>query len=128
LRANELVAYYQAADIALITPLRDGMNLIAKEYIASQLGDSSVLVLSEFAGAAQELTDALLVNPYDVDQIARRLKEAIEMPLEEKRARLQRMRGQVETFDLDCWSQRFLGRLVPGSALASAELKNGSPA
>src|SRR4029077_20305040 len=79
-RAEELIAYYQVSDIALVTPLRDGMNLIAKEYIASQVSDSAVLILSEFAGAAAELTEALQVNPYDTDQMAARISEAIEMP------------------------------------------------
>ena len=119
LRAEELVAYYQAADIAMVTPLRDGMNLIAKEYIASQVGDSSVLILSEFAGAAGELTDALLVNPYDIDQIATRLTEAIEMPHDEKRRRLHRMREQVETNNLERWSDSFLGTLLGGASLGA---------
>jgi len=119
LRAEELVAYYQAADIAMVTPLRDGMNLIAKEYIASQVGDSSVLILSEFAGAAGELTDALLVNPYNIDQIATRLTEAIEMPHDEKRRRLHRMREQVETNNLERWSDSFLGTLLGGASLGA---------
>src|SRR4029077_12271414 len=79
-RPEELIAYYQVADVALVTPLRDGMNLIAKEYIASQVSDIAVLILSEFAGAAGELTEALQVNPYDTDQMAARISEAIEMP------------------------------------------------
>src|SRR5260221_14081345 len=77
--AEDLVAYYQAGDVALLTPLRDGMNLVAKEYVASHPEDDGVLVLSEFAGAAQELSDALIVNPYDIDQIAARLKDALTM-------------------------------------------------
>jgi len=103
----------------MVTPLRDGMNLIAKEYIASQVGDSSVLILSEFAGAAGELTDALLVNPYNIDQIATRLTEAIEMPHDEKRRRLHRMREQVETNNLERWSDSFLGTLLGGASLGA---------
>jgi trehalose 6-phosphate synthase/phosphatase len=110
--AAELIAYYQAADVALLTPLRDGMNLVAKEFVASQLGDSAVLILSEFAGAAEELTEALLVNPYSIDQIAASLKEAVEMPVEEKRARLTRLREQIEHNNLDSWSGQFLGALL----------------
>jgi trehalose 6-phosphate synthase/phosphatase len=115
--AEELVAYYQAADIALLTPLRDGMNLVAKEFVASQLGDGAVLILSEFAGAAEELTQALLVNPYNIDQIADRLKEAVEMPSDERRARLTHMRQNVEHNNLDFWSDRFLSDLL-GKPLA----------
>jgi trehalose 6-phosphate synthase/phosphatase len=110
-RAEELIAYYQVSDIALVTPLRDGMNLIAKEYIASQVNDSAVLILSEFAGAAEELTDALPVNPYDTDEMAARIKQAIEMPVEEKQRRFRRMRSRVETDNLDAWSDKFLGTL-----------------
>jgi trehalose 6-phosphate synthase/phosphatase len=108
---EELVAYYQAADIALLTPLRDGMNLVAKEFVASQLGDDAVLILSEFAGAAQELSSALLVNPYSIDQIAARLKEAVEMPSDERQARLAQLRTQVEYNDLERWSGQFLSAL-----------------
>jgi trehalose 6-phosphate synthase/phosphatase len=116
--AEELVAHYQAADIALVTPLRDGMNLVAKEYIASQMNDDSMLILSEFAGAANELSDALIVNPYDIDQMAARIKEAIEMPLDERRERFRRLRDQVERRNLDEWSSDFLGTLSGVSSLA----------
>jgi trehalose-6-phosphate synthase len=88
------------------------MNLIAKEYIASQVSDSAVLILSEFAGAAAELTDALQVNPYDTDEMAARIRQAIEMPVEEKQKRFLRMRSQVETNNLDAWSDDFLGTLL----------------
>lgn len=109
---EELIAYYQAADIALLTPLRDGMNLVAKEYVASQLDDDAVLILSEFAGAADELDGALLVNPYSIDQIASRLKDAVEMPAHEKCDRLSRMRAQIERNNLDFWSGEFLSTLL----------------
>jgi trehalose 6-phosphate synthase/phosphatase len=108
----ELVAYYQAADIALLTPLRDGMNLVSKEYVASQLSDCSVLILSEFAGAAKELDAALLVNPFDIDQIADRLRQAAEMPIEERRERFARLRRSVERNNLDVWSEKFIGALL----------------
>jgi trehalose 6-phosphate synthase/phosphatase len=117
--AAELTAYYQAADIALLTPLRDGMNLVAKEYVAAQIGDSAVLILSEFAGAAEEFTDALLVNPYDIDQIASRLKQAIEMPAEEKRERLSRLRDRVWRNNLEFWSDDFLQTLLAQRPLAA---------
>ncbi|MGH7906590.1 MAG: alpha,alpha-trehalose-phosphate synthase (UDP-forming) [Candidatus Binataceae bacterium] len=118
--AEELVAYYQAADIALLTPLRDGMNLVAKEYVASHLNDDGVLILSEFAGAAEELTESLLVNPYDVDEIARRLLQAIEMSPEEKASRLRAMRTKIKTNNLEFWSESFLSALG-GSATRAAQ-------
>jgi len=121
LSPEELVAYYQAADIAMLTPLRDGMNLIAKEFVASQLGDSSVLILSEFAGAAEELPDALLVNPYDIDGVADTLARAIAMPLAEKRERLQRMRQQVMSNTLERWSGKFLADLTHEENFANAQ-------
>jgi trehalose 6-phosphate synthase/phosphatase len=122
---EKLVAYYQAADIAMLTPLRDGMNLIAKEFVASQLGDSSVLMLSEFAGAAEELPDALLVNPYDIDGVADTLARAIAMPLAEKRERLQRMRQQVMSNTLERWSGRFLADLTHEENFADVQAAVG---
>jgi trehalose 6-phosphate synthase/phosphatase len=109
---EELMAYYQAADIALVTPLRDGMNLVAKEYAAAHLGDAGVLILSEFAGAAQELKSALQINPYDIDQIADALYKAVEMPIEERRERMSLMRRSIEGNTLNSWSQKFLGALI----------------
>lgn len=108
---RELIAYYQSADIALVTPLRDGMNLVAKEYVASHPADSGILILSEFAGAAEELTSALLVNPYDIDQIAERLHRAVEMPMEERRRRFADLRERVHRNDLEAWSRQFLQML-----------------
>ncbi len=106
--AEELVSYYQAADVALLTPLRDGMNLVAKEYIASRNTDHGVLILSEFAGAAEELKEALLVNPYDMDAIAASLKQALTMTVEERGARMSALRTRVHGNNLEHWSQNFL--------------------
>jgi trehalose 6-phosphate synthase len=78
------------------------------------LGDAGVLILSEFAGAAQELKSALQVNPYDIDQIASALHQAVEMPIEERQERMAQMRQSIEANDLDSWSQKFLGALVQG--------------
>ena len=114
--AEELVAYYQAADIALLTPLRDGMNLVAKEFVASHLADDAVLILSEFAGAAEELSEALLVNPYDIDALARRLRQAIEMDPAERAVRLRSMRSKINTNDLQHWSKKFLRALGESAA------------
>jgi trehalose 6-phosphate synthase/phosphatase len=108
--AEELVAHYQASDVAILTPLRDGMNLVAKEFVASHPADDAVLILSEFAGAAEELTDALLVNPYDIDAVAEALKQALEMSPDE---RASRMRAKVHANNLEHWSDSFLGALAP---------------
>jgi alpha,alpha-trehalose-phosphate synthase [UDP-forming] len=116
--AEELVAYYRAADVALLTPLRDGMNLVAKEFVASHIDDDGVLILSEFAGASEELTEALLVNPYDADQIAERLCQAMEMEPAEKAARMRAMRAKVHANNLERWSENFLSQLAPETTLA----------
>jgi trehalose-6-phosphate synthase len=95
------------------------MNLVAKEFVASQTGDSSVLILSEFAGAAQELRSSLLVNPYDIDQIAQGLRQAVEMSPSEKKERFAALRANVESNNLAAWSQSFLGALLKDSSLGS---------
>jgi trehalose 6-phosphate synthase/phosphatase len=118
LGAEELVAYYRAADIALLTPLRDGMNLVAKEFVASRIGDDGVLILSEFAGAAEELTEALLVNPYNADEIAERLRQALEMDAAEQSARMRMMRNKVQANNLERWSESFLSELTQGAGFA----------
>ena len=105
LEPEELVAYYRMADILCVTPLRDGMNLVAKEYVASRPGDNGVLVLSEFAGAAQELRQALLVNPYDVDGVADALWRALHLPPAEERSRMRAMRRQVQRHDVFRWAR-----------------------
>ena len=78
----ELAALYRAADVMLVTPLHDGMNLVAKEFVASRVADRGVLVLSEFAGAAHELTEALLVNPHDIEGVKRAILNALSLPKE----------------------------------------------
>jgi trehalose 6-phosphate synthase/phosphatase len=115
---EELVAYYQAADVALLTPLRDGMNLVAKEFVASRIRDDGVLILSEFAGAAEELTEALLVNPYNVDEIAARIKQALEMSASERSARMRSLRAKVNGNNLEHWSNAFLDALCSQAAPA----------
>ena len=109
--AEELVAYYAAADIALLTPLRDGMNLVAKEFVAAHLDDGGVLILSEFAGAAEELSEALMVNPYSVDQVADRIYQAVEMDPAERARRFGAMRAKVHANNLEVWSGSFLDAL-----------------
>jgi trehalose 6-phosphate synthase/phosphatase len=116
--AEELASYYRCADIALLTPLRDGMNLVAKEFVASRVDDDGVLILSEFAGAAEELTEALLVNPYDINQIADRLKAAVNMSATERAMRMSALRAKVMANNLEYWSEKFLNALAPETALA----------
>jgi trehalose 6-phosphate synthase len=107
-----LLALYRAADIALITPLKDGMNLVAKEYCAAHVENSGILVLSEFAGAAPELrTGAILVNPYDELGVAAALRQAMAMPEAERRRRMLRLRRQVRQADLLHWRDRFFAGL-----------------
>lgn len=106
---TELLSYYRAAEVALITPLKDGMNLVAKEYCACSVDESCVLILSEFAGAAAQFQrDALLVNPYDVEQVAEAIVSAYRMPDEERRARMRRLRKSVHEFDIFWWVDSFL--------------------
>ncbi len=109
--ARELAAYYQASDIALLTPLRDGMNLVAKEFVASHPAGDAVLILSELAGAAEELGEALLVNPYEAEAIAARLKQALEMGPAARAARMRALREKVRANDLERWSANFLEAL-----------------
>ncbi|RDJ00349.1 alpha,alpha-trehalose-phosphate synthase (UDP-forming) [Dyella solisilvae] len=107
-----LSGYYRTARVGLVTPLRDGMNLVAKEYVASQDPENpGVLVLSRFAGAAQELVDALLVNPADTEEVAEALGVALTMPLHERRTRWRRMMDVLEKQDVTAWRNAFLHRL-----------------
>jgi trehalose 6-phosphate synthase len=106
---QRLSTLYRAADIALVTPLKDGMNLVAKEYCACQIDGKGVLILSEFAGAAVQLrAGALLVNPYDQQGIAEAIRLAVSMPEEERRIRMNRLRDQVRRQDLFWWVDRFM--------------------
>ncbi|HVL67487.1 MAG TPA: bifunctional alpha,alpha-trehalose-phosphate synthase (UDP-forming)/trehalose-phosphatase [Vicinamibacterales bacterium] len=124
---RELVALYLAADVMLVTPLRDGMNLVAKEFLASRVDEDGVLVLSEFAGAAAELGEAIVVNPYDVDAVAEAMRRALSMPLEERRARMRPMRRRVLEYDVHAWAGAFMAQLQPeepaprGPAVARAQ-------
>ncbi len=103
-----LAVHYRSANVALVTPLRDGMNLVAKEFVASRVDEKGVLVLSRFAGAARELDDALLVNPYDVEGMAEQIYRAITMSEEEQRRRMQHLRSVVRRNNVYWWLERFL--------------------
>jgi trehalose 6-phosphate synthase/phosphatase len=107
----EIVALYRAAHAVLVTPLRDGMNLVAKEFVAARVDGDGVLVLSEFAGAAAELSEALQVNPYDVARTADALHRALTMPKEERRTRMAVLRERVLAYDVHGWARSFVSRL-----------------
>jgi trehalose 6-phosphate synthase/phosphatase len=117
---EQLSAYYLAADVALVTPLRDGMNLVAKEYVACHAAGGGVLILSEFAGAAREMREAVLVNPYDPEGIRRQIEVALSMPAEERRRRMVALANRVATRDIRWWMRTFLDLLAatgPGAAV-----------
>lgn len=108
---DELVALYSIADVMVVTPLRDGMNLVCKEYVACRTDLSGALVLSEFAGAAAELGSALLVNPYHLESVATGLADALALSPEAGRARMRTMREHVMRFDATHWAQEHLKAL-----------------
>jgi trehalose 6-phosphate synthase/phosphatase len=110
---SQLLALYRAADVMLVTPVRDGMNLVSKEFVATRFDEQGVLVLSEFAGAAAQMDGAVLVNPFDVETAAQRYYEALTMPSAECAARMRRLRAHVFDYDVHRWTREFLGELVP---------------
>jgi trehalose-6-phosphate synthase len=111
---EDVVAHYAAAQVMWITPLRDGLNLVAKEFIATQglEGSNGVLVLSEFAGAAAELKGAVLTNPHDQADLTAGLEQALAMPDEEASGRMRQLYGIVEYHDIDRWGQEFLAAVA----------------
>jgi trehalose 6-phosphate synthase len=118
---EEMVALYLAADVMLVTALRDGMNLVAKEYVASRVDNRGVLVLSEFAGAADELGSAIHINPHDIGGLKDAIMRAIDMPAAEQGRRMRALRRRVREHDVEDWSREFLEALEafhgPGSAV-----------
>jgi trehalose 6-phosphate synthase len=106
---KELLAFYRFAEIALITPVKDGMNLVAKEYVASNSDENGVLILSEFAGSAFQLQhEAVLINPYDIEGMAESIYRALTMPLQERKRRMRKMRRSIQRNDVFVWVQTFL--------------------
>jgi len=105
---DELLAYYRSAHVALVTPLRDGMNLVSKEYVACHRRGEGVLVLSEFAGAAAEMGEAFLVNPYDEERVAAVLERVLNLPAEERKERMLMLHRRVLRNTVFRWSERFL--------------------
>jgi trehalose 6-phosphate synthase len=108
---KEIEPLYRAADLCMVTSLHDGMNLVAKEFIASREDEDGVLILSQFAGASRELRDALVVNPYDIEQLANAIKFALSMPPEERQARMQRMRRNVREHNVYRWAAELISEL-----------------
>lgn len=106
-----LSAFYRMANVALVTPMRDGMNLVAKEYIASKLDKSGVLVLSEMAGASKELLDSILINPNDINQMVEAIKTALTMPKEEQNRRIESMQTNLKKYNIHHWVKIFMERL-----------------
>jgi trehalose 6-phosphate synthase len=110
-----------------VTSLHDGMNLVAKEYVAARHDEQGMLILSRFTGASHELVDALMVNPYDTDELAQTIHAALTMPAEEKRTRMQRMRAVVKEHNVYRWAGSLIGELAE-IRLETADLKpNGPP-
>ena len=108
---KEIEPYYRAADLCLVTSLHDGMNLVAKEFLAARTDERGVLILSQFTGAARELRDALLVNPYDIEQTAEAIRVALEMEPEEKQLRVQRMRRVIKENNIYRWAGNLITEL-----------------
>jgi len=133
LEPPELVLYYRMADFATVTSLHDGMNLVAKEFVASQVERKGVLICSEFAGAAEALDNALLINPYDVEGVADTLKQAIEMSAGEREQRMARLQEHISEYNIYKWLAEIFMELdrIRGehhvTALAPVELPRGGP-
>jgi trehalose 6-phosphate synthase len=108
----EILPYYREANVCLVTSLHDGMNLVAKEYVAARHDEQGTLILSRFTGASHELVDALIVNPYDTDELARAIHTAITMPPGEQKARMQRMRAVVKEHNVYRWAGSLIGELI----------------
>ncbi len=109
---DELIALYRAGDVMLVTPFRDGMNLVAKEYAAAHIDGDGVLVLSEFAGAAEELTDAVLVNPHDDRALQQAIQDAVQMHRHERRSRMAGLRAKITARDVRGWADAYLSALA----------------
>lgn len=122
---REILPFYQNADACLVTSLHDGMNLVAKEFVASREDEGGVLILSRFAGASRELRDALLVNPYDVDQMSEAIRHALEMDSQEKASRMRRMRETLKENNIYCWAGNLITELAQIRLPQSLAAKGG---
>ena len=106
--ASQVYECYRGADLCVVSSLHDGMNLVAKEFVGARDDEQGVLILSQFTGAARELTEALVINPYDIDQFAAAFHLGLTMPKVEQRARMQSMRGLIQEFNVYRWAGRML--------------------
>jgi trehalose 6-phosphate synthase len=109
---GEIQPFYETADLCMVTSLHDGMNLVAKEYIGARENESGVLILSQFTGASRELHDALIVNPYDIDQMAEAIRVALEMKPDEQKARMRRMRETIKDRNIYRWAADLIAALA----------------
>lgn len=109
---STLIEMFRKSDVALLTPLRDGMNLVAKEYVASLTEKEGVLILSEFTGASKELSESIIINPQSIDEIASSIREALDMPLEEQRRRNEVMQSRIKRYDITRWATDFVRSLA----------------
>lgn len=117
---EDLVDLYASSHVALISPLRDGMNLVAKEYVATRVKQDGVLLLSEMAGAAKEMHEAVLINPHNFEHLADSLKYALEMPEEEQKRRMAALQRRIKRYSVDRWAEEFLKALEAGRNLIDA--------
>lgn len=120
---EELLALYRLANVALITPLRDGMNLVAKEYIAANVGHNGVLIISEGAGASSDLVEAIVVNPNDYDGVADALKRALDMSDYERENRMASLESRVSSYDVNAWSYDFVSTLLSFKKTQAVEIE-----
>jgi trehalose 6-phosphate synthase len=109
---EEIAPFYEAADVCLVTSLHDGMNLVAKEYVGAREDEQGVLILSRFTGASRELRDALIVNPYNIDEMAEAIRSAIEMPVDEQKSHMQRMRDTLKKHNIYRWAANLMTELA----------------
>jgi len=118
---DEIVSLYRLCDVALITPLRDGMNLVAKEFIASRPDQTGVLILSEMAGAAKEMGEALIINPFHAEDFARALEQALTMPVEEQVRRNQLLQDRLRRYDVNRWAEDFVQAMISTQKTEAAQ-------
>ncbi|HWV98899.1 MAG TPA: bifunctional alpha,alpha-trehalose-phosphate synthase (UDP-forming)/trehalose-phosphatase [Candidatus Acidoferrum sp.] len=118
---DEIVALYRFCDVALITPLRDGMNLVAKEFVASRPDQTGVLILSEMAGAAKEMGEALIINPFHAEDFARALEQALTMPVEEQVRRNQFLQERLRRYNVNRWAEDFVSAMVSTQKTEAAQ-------
>ncbi len=111
---EELLSLYRLSDVAVVTPMRDGMNLIAKEYVASRKDKTGVLILSEMPGASDELGEAIIINPNDKEEVVKAMKTALEMNIDEQKRRNKIMQKHLKNYDVIVWANSFIGRLNKG--------------